>query len=133
MALQLQLAYILSRTDIWQSHTVLRVVAIVESEADADAEAERLDGLVTKFRYDVDVRIMALRTARGYGRPLLAEAERRHAEGTWRPDGCVVWTSPVALFVSSQSDGELMICFVIVVCDVSWQVRLLILRRTHRC
>lgn len=64
VALALQLAEVLHRTDVWQRYTRVRIMSIAVEDADVQVEYERLRTVLQRYRFTGDVQVLSARTAR---------------------------------------------------------------------
>lgn len=60
LALTLQMAYILNQTDIWRSHTALRVIGVVDNRSEVSIHADMLQNLLRTARISALIEVTAL-------------------------------------------------------------------------
>lgn len=93
LQLQLQLAYVLHRTDIWQNHTRLRVVVVVEPDQDVGAAQAETRRLIELTRVEASVVVLRLGEGpEGYAPPPFGATAAADGVGSDDDDGLAAST-----------------------------------------
>lgn len=79
LSLQLQLAHVLHRTDIWSESTALRLVAAVLDQSEMVETRRRLQSVLRRFRFQAELRVLPI--LGGRARPVAAELYPKHKAG----------------------------------------------------